>query len=351
MNPLFKAPLVEAELTVLNSALRSLLLQEYRLEGQDLEITAARYFLDDEAELERLARDRVQSECLLRTEQQWIRFKSRFEEAKMRPTDARRTHPSARLTNIQVLEHGFESHQEFTDYNRDSAVIESNYSDPLLLQKILNMSKVPTIHDLYGELIDKHELVLLKNGADFQLNGNGDLPVDRRGVLQLGDKYFNALFQFVYRWIDHIEYIKTALPLGNTVSAGPVLVSLNSLLKESLMRDLGFDPYDLPTIWYDTAPQFNGISLGRAIEVGANNARHYEEWTTTWVRDKQFDRNQKKSVDAIIRILQFPEQRLAAGNVCPQLLATLCKNDFETLEKAVFLFARDLTDSSRVSGV
>jgi hypothetical protein len=240
----------------------------------------------------------------------------------------------------------------------------------------------------YDRILAQHNIVRLKPGADLQVLTIGDMKLTRRGHLQYGDFYFNALDQFVDGWVSNLPTLQllftavrdsverraefekrmdeesykvveqmmrgetpshnsflaseqgTQIEVGRDSCSGAIFVVVNTLL-QGLRDDLNSG-----SLWKSTAKEAYGYSLGQVIEAGSNNFRHYDEWNAQWMDKKAFTPKQQASVDVIAKALNEPDPLMLSGNVCGRLLLSICNADFEQFESVVMIFAQVLVNAS-----
>lgn len=241
----------------------------------------------------------------------------------------------------------------------------------------------------YEWLMKTYNITTLMGGSDLALDrAAGGLVQNRRGGISWEDSKFDAMFQFVRTYQMNeptlfllFEQIKTsvikeseliralnmdaeqrahemlkgrqvkynsmhalsdecgAAKVGRDACAGTIFVILNTLLR-GLQKDLGVKENDFKNL----QPHFGCESFGSVVVAASNNFRHYDEWTTTWVKDKNFTDQQLKSVETLAVLLDITpnDYRFLSGNVCPKILSLLSGEDYNLLNKNLFLFANNL---------
>jgi len=237
-------------------------------------------------------------------------------------------------------------------------------------------SSVPT----YESIVAKYDLGAILAGGDLQLTASGDIAITPDGDLKFGNDKCNAMHRLVQRWCFNARVLETLFALvmeedlrmreaeaerndmfsiaftshqmtakfhksaeeigtgefGGAACAGAIMVVLSNMLQRYKDDLKATDPK-----WEGIGPQFRGYSFGEIVVAAANNFRHHDEWARTRKPNAQ----QRKSITVIEAALDYTILSAAPvvpwrRNACADLVRVIGFNDFATLERGFFEFAK-----------
>jgi hypothetical protein len=242
----------------------------------------------------------------------------------------------------------------------------------------------------YEEVIDLHDLTLLKKGVDLVVEG-GSIAISRSGDLRLGSTAQHGLWRLVQHWrfnaptletlFDAVYHLKHELKdieenelprrriqtmnkfedsadrveartmfnlahdarggasFGLQTYAGCVLVSVGGLLS-NFRDDIEISERD--PVWISTGPVFAEFSYGQILVAAGNAFRHYDEWIKN---PDSKDKRQVRSTSILARALRLKlKSNFDLHDACTQVLQLLSDGKFKYLEKNLFLFAHSLAN-------
>lgn len=233
----------------------------------------------------------------------------------------------------------------------------------------------------YEEVLSKHNLRLLQEGAIDLVVENGDIAVTRWGDLRVGSLSQNGLMRLVQHWrfneppirrlfmetfsmrklllahreqagrpvvidlatFDLAEYNAAVRPtmsideeggleFGHRTYAGCVVLTLSGLLQQ-FKADIGAKEDE----WFQSAPIHHSHSFGQVIVAAANGVRHVDEWEAARIPTEQ----QRASMWVLESALR--KQSVSRHHVrdVPAAALDVLSNggDFEHLAASLFAFA------------
>lgn len=233
----------------------------------------------------------------------------------------------------------------------------------------------------YADILELYHLDLLKGGGDLSLTDTGDIALTKDGDLKLGDSPHNALFRLVQGWrykAPHLRYLFDLIPVMKTREASlavmrehaaaamsasfepKAIATSHQIADEQRAAGHGASSYAGCVIlllsgallrfkddaeataieWNQSAPLFNGCSLGQVIVAAANGVRHDDEWAKTRTATPK----QKASQEILTKALAGSAIRRRFGPGLAVEVVDLLSNggSFEKLSENLFAFAHDV---------
>lgn len=221
----------------------------------------------------------------------------------------------------------------------------------------------------YDEIVDRYQLKSLISGWDLSVESFNTGKLDKRGDFQMNDQCQTELIRLINQWrwnyvslrtnFDNVfdtnniplPFIDVFLPGGDinqiTDKNGEltaVRASNSGTIMLVIYKILQTFTYEINIYedeWKRCNPIFTNSSLGQILEASANNFRHNEEWVVTHPPNDR----QLKSLKILSDILNEPlndKRHNLSRDISPETLEIISKKDFDTLEKHVFEFVKNL---------